>query len=167
MSRATTEARETICTVTFAKRADGGMRIFSDDLPGLILSHSDPDKVAADVWPTIKVLIERGAYRRPAPPMGEVVAWRCRLSPNGDWFNLEPEYVANRIADGLEVQPLYALAQPGSDGAGEGFERFPQLAWHIERMASTGATGSLVQWGDFIHSLNKALATIREGGEGK
>lgn len=64
-----------ICTVTFAKRPDGGMRVFSQDLPGLVLSHSDPDKVAADVWPAVKMLIERGATRRtPAAPM-EAVAW--------------------------------------------------------------------------------------------
>jgi hypothetical protein len=61
-------AGEVICTVTFAKRPDGGMRVFSQDLPGLILSHSDPDKVAADVWPAVKVLIERGATRRTPQP---------------------------------------------------------------------------------------------------
>lgn len=57
-----------------------------------------------------------------APVSGEAVAWRCRLSPNGDWFDLEPQYVERRIADGLEVQALGVLAARSAPPAGEGVE---------------------------------------------
>ncbi len=37
------------------------------------------------------------------------------------------------------------------------FEKKPELADHIQRMASTGATGSIVEWSEFLNELNKAL----------
>lgn len=44
-------------------RPDGGLRVRSPTHPGLVLSHSDPDKVMLDVLP---VLAEMGF----APPSG-------------------------------------------------------------------------------------------------
>ncbi|MGM4906307.1 hypothetical protein AB8B21_05480 [Tardiphaga sp. 866_E4_N2_1] len=38
------------------------------------------------------------------------------------------------------------------------FTRFPDLAREVERMASTGSTGSLVDWDRFLNALNSALA---------
>ncbi len=35
--------------VVFEPRADGGLRAYSDDVPGFVLSHSDPVAVLADV----------------------------------------------------------------------------------------------------------------------
>ena len=49
--------------ITIGPREDGGVRIWSDDMPGLILSGSDPLKVMADIGPALKVLIE---YKRQA-----------------------------------------------------------------------------------------------------
>jgi hypothetical protein len=43
-------------TVTLERRFDGGLRVYSDDLPGFILSGPDPQKVMADVIPAIQVL---------------------------------------------------------------------------------------------------------------
>lgn len=37
------------------------------------------------------------------------------------------------------------------------FEQYPDLAREIERMASTGATGSLADWSRFTDALNAAL----------
>lgn len=47
--------------IVIGPREDGGVRIWSDDMPGLILSGSDPLKVMSDIGPAIKALIE---YRR-------------------------------------------------------------------------------------------------------
>lgn len=38
------------------RRTDGGLRVWSDDVRGLILSHSDPKKVMEDVLPALDVL---------------------------------------------------------------------------------------------------------------
>lgn len=35
---------------------DGGLRVYSDDVPGLVLSGPDPDKVMADVMPALRGL---------------------------------------------------------------------------------------------------------------
>lgn len=50
-------------TITLEDREDGGLRVYSDDLPGLILSHSDRTKVGSDIVPAIDALI---AHRRSA-----------------------------------------------------------------------------------------------------
>lgn len=39
--------------IKIAPRPDGGLRVYSDDVPGLILSGKDPVSVMADVWPAI------------------------------------------------------------------------------------------------------------------
>jgi hypothetical protein len=44
--------------VTLIKRKDGGLRAYSDDLPGLILSHSDWWKVLGDLPKAIRVIKE-------------------------------------------------------------------------------------------------------------
>lgn len=43
-------------TVTLEIREDGGLRVYSDELPGLILSGENPAKVAADIVPAWTVL---------------------------------------------------------------------------------------------------------------
>lgn len=43
-------------TLRVQRRADGGLRVWSDDVRGLILSHSDPKKVMEDVLPALDVL---------------------------------------------------------------------------------------------------------------
>ena len=44
-----------------AERDDGGLRVWSDEMPGLVLSGSDPAKVAAAILPAINAL---RAYKR-------------------------------------------------------------------------------------------------------
>jgi hypothetical protein len=43
--------------VMFALRDDGGLRAWSDDVPGLVLSHKDPNKVIADVAPALSYML--------------------------------------------------------------------------------------------------------------
>lgn len=44
-------------TVRFSKRPDGGLRAWSDDLPGFVLSHSDPRAVMDDVQPALEAML--------------------------------------------------------------------------------------------------------------
>jgi hypothetical protein len=44
-------------TVHFDQRDDGGLSIWSEDLPGLHLSHSDPSRVIHDVKPVLEGLL--------------------------------------------------------------------------------------------------------------
>lgn len=37
------------------------------------------------------------------------------------------------------------------------FERYGSIARHIERMAATGSTGSMVEWSNFLAALNTVL----------
>jgi hypothetical protein len=45
-------------TITFEPREDGGIRVYSKDLPGLILSGLDVKAVMADVLTAAKMLQE-------------------------------------------------------------------------------------------------------------
>jgi hypothetical protein len=49
-------APEIEITIKLQSRPDYGLRVYSDDVPGLILSHSDPDLLMADVLKAIRVL---------------------------------------------------------------------------------------------------------------
>jgi len=44
-------------TVHFERREDGGLTVWSDDLPGLTLSHRDPALVLEDVKSAIEGLV--------------------------------------------------------------------------------------------------------------
>jgi hypothetical protein len=43
--------------VCFERRDDGGLRAWSDDVPGLVLSHKDADGVLADVLVGIREIL--------------------------------------------------------------------------------------------------------------
>ncbi len=45
-------------SVTFERREDGGLRVYSDDVPGLVLSGPDPVAVFEDVVPALERLFE-------------------------------------------------------------------------------------------------------------
>jgi hypothetical protein len=49
---------QTVVTVIIEDRADGGIRVYSEDLPSLSLSGSDKAKVFALIGQTIKRLFE-------------------------------------------------------------------------------------------------------------
>ncbi|MEO8927306.1 MAG: hypothetical protein ABI306_09095 [Caulobacteraceae bacterium] len=44
-------------TVKFERRGDGGLRAWSPDVPGLVLSNLDPDKVMADIEPAMEAIL--------------------------------------------------------------------------------------------------------------
>jgi hypothetical protein len=43
--------------VVFERRADGGLRVYSDDVPGFVLSHPDAGAVQRDVVPALEGII--------------------------------------------------------------------------------------------------------------
>jgi hypothetical protein len=43
--------------VIFERREDGGLTAYSDDVPGFVLSHSDPKAVLADVIPALEGIL--------------------------------------------------------------------------------------------------------------
>jgi hypothetical protein len=51
-------------TVRFERRDDGGLLIYSDDVPGLVLSHRDPRKALEDLIPALKIIL---SHRYGAP----------------------------------------------------------------------------------------------------
>ena len=44
-------------TVCFEQRDDGGLRAWSEEVPGLVLSHTDIDGVLADVTEALRVIL--------------------------------------------------------------------------------------------------------------
>ena len=45
--------------VTFEGREDGGLKAYSDDVPGFDLSHFAPDVVVRDVKPALEGILSR------------------------------------------------------------------------------------------------------------
>jgi hypothetical protein len=43
--------------VTFEPREDGGLRAYSDDVPGFVLSHANPQAVLQDVKPALEGIL--------------------------------------------------------------------------------------------------------------
>lgn len=54
-------------TIRLEPREDGGLRVRSDDLCGLILSGPDPAKIMADVLPAI-IMLQSWRIEEPLPP---------------------------------------------------------------------------------------------------
>jgi len=67
----------TVLTATLEDRAGGGLRVYSEDLPGLILSGSDKHTVLESIAPAIKAIFEHrgihGVTVRHATPLAEVL----------------------------------------------------------------------------------------------
>lgn len=49
-------------TVTLEDREDGGVRVSSDDLYGLILSGADKQSVVESIAPAIKAILQRSGF---------------------------------------------------------------------------------------------------------
>ena len=56
-------------SLTFEKREDGGLRVWSSDVPGFVLSHSDCEAVFADIGPALETILSEllGAPVRVGP----------------------------------------------------------------------------------------------------
>lgn len=46
-----------VISVVFENRSDGGLRVYSDDVPGFILSHPDSSAVMRDVEPALETIV--------------------------------------------------------------------------------------------------------------
>lgn len=61
--------------VCFERRDDGGLRVYSEDVPGLVLSHTDVDGVLEDVVEALKVILSHRFHSevdvQPLPNMRE------------------------------------------------------------------------------------------------
>ncbi len=59
--------------VCFESRPDGGLRAWSDQVPGLVLSNRDPDKVLAGVVPALEfILSEHLGHQINAQPLDQL-----------------------------------------------------------------------------------------------
>jgi hypothetical protein len=72
-----------ILNVTLAGREDGGLNVGSDELPGLILSGPDRDKIAAAIAPAIKALFEHRGFPNVTVHRGIPVADVLRAHESG------------------------------------------------------------------------------------
>lgn len=43
--------------VVFEIRSDGGLRVYSDDVPGFVLSHPDPHTVIEELSPALETIL--------------------------------------------------------------------------------------------------------------
>ena len=63
--------------VSFERRDDGGLRAFSDDVPGSVLSHKDPLAVIKDVAPVLERILSAmwgvSVKAEPLPHVGEPI----------------------------------------------------------------------------------------------
>jgi hypothetical protein len=67
--------------VCFEVRPEGGLRAWSDDVPGLVLSHSNVDGVLADVTEAIRVILSHKFNTEiDVEPLGDI---REALEDNG------------------------------------------------------------------------------------
>lgn len=57
-------------------REDGGLRVYSPDVRGLVLSHNDPAKVMADVIPVLDVLLSRVTDEDGTAYASDELKWR-------------------------------------------------------------------------------------------
>lgn len=64
MTRSFDEFRR-VCVI-FESRPDGGLRVYSDDVPGFVLSHPDRDAVMNDIVPALETIIAAMVGRRVA-----------------------------------------------------------------------------------------------------
>lgn len=59
--------------VTFERRSDGGLRAYSDDVPGLMLSGPNPEAVFEDVIPALeKLFLHNRGMRVEFAPVSDV-----------------------------------------------------------------------------------------------
>lgn len=65
-------------SVVFENRSDGGLRVYSDDVPGFMLSHPNAELVIADVEPALRTIISE--------KVGEPVNVKLVGARDNPWF---------------------------------------------------------------------------------
>ena len=88
-------------SVTFLRREDGGLRVYSDDVPGFMLSHADPAAVMRDVRPALEFIL--GAMLNAVVKVAPLHALKEKLrdvgvlDPDMPTFLYQQEYVSQRV----------------------------------------------------------------------
>ncbi|AOF96161.1 hypothetical protein [Sphingobium sp. RAC03] len=84
--------------VKFTHREDGGLRAYSDSLPGFVISNEDPDLVIAEVGPVLEVILSGmiGAQVRVTPTV-DVAELIGAASP------MLPAYMCDRVYMGQAI----------------------------------------------------------------
>ena len=84
--------------VVFERRADGGLRAYSDDVPGFVLSHSDLKGLLQDVRPALEGILSH-IFKEPVV-VEEISRLREQISGFFDEQFIPPrrEYVTRRAA---------------------------------------------------------------------
>jgi hypothetical protein len=87
-------------TVCFEARPDGGLRVYSDDVPGLVLSSTDIDGVLADVTEALEVILSDRLKARvevePLPNIREALESNGIVARQRSFIPGPREYVAIR-----------------------------------------------------------------------
>lgn len=71
--------------VRFERRADGGLRASSEDVPGFVLSHASADAVLSDVKPALEGILSHMLKARvEVEPLGKLRAELCEAGVMDD-----------------------------------------------------------------------------------
>ncbi|MBY5484420.1 hypothetical protein E0H36_08500 [Rhizobium leguminosarum bv. viciae] len=85
-------------TVCFEQRSDGGLRVWSEDVPGLVLSHESVDDVLEDVQAALKVILSHTFQANvEVEPLGNIrqaLETNGVVAPSGAVYPGPKEYVA-------------------------------------------------------------------------
>jgi hypothetical protein len=83
--------------VRFERRPDGGLRAYSDDVPGFVLSHSDPELVMKDVGPALagimSYLLGAEVTVNPLPTFAELLSKQDEVAAYTPPPQIQREYV--------------------------------------------------------------------------
>ncbi len=97
-----------VVTVTLEDRTDGGLRVFSEDLPGLLLSGPDKEDVCDRIAPAIQALLEHKGVRAvvyPSRPIPQVMA---EPSPRAlDMHAMQHELFVVVVANNNHIQSAH------------------------------------------------------------
>lgn len=59
-------------TIKLAPREDGGLRVWSDEVPGLTLSHNDQERIIKDLGVALLAILQyRAAAARQSPQVND------------------------------------------------------------------------------------------------
>jgi hypothetical protein len=87
-------------SVTFESREDGGLRAFSEDVPGFSLSHKDKDAVFRDVKPSLEYILSKLFDSRvKVSPLHDIRAALVEhglVNPIEDYIDIKREYVVEK-----------------------------------------------------------------------
>lgn len=85
--------------VSFERREDGGLRAYSDDVPGFVLSHRDPIAVIRDVSPVLERILSAmwgvAVKADPLPHVGEPIEDDEVMESSATTYPRPREYLAH------------------------------------------------------------------------